>query len=45
MEFIMGVEERFGVQLDEEAVNRCATISELAALVTARLNLVWRAFV
>ena len=35
MEFIMGVAERFGVQLDEEAVNRCATISELAALVTA----------
>ena len=35
MEFVMGVEERFDVQLDEQAVNRCATIAELAALVTA----------
>lgn len=35
MEFVMGVEERFDVQLDEQAVNRCSTIAELAALVTA----------
>jgi acyl carrier protein len=35
MEFIMGVEERFDVQLDEEAVNRCSNIAELAALVAA----------
>jgi acyl carrier protein len=35
MEFVMGVEERFDVQLDEQAVNRCSTVAELAALVTA----------
>ena len=35
MEFIMGVEERFDVQLDEEAVNRCSNVAELAALVAA----------
>ena len=35
MEFIMGVEERFDVLLDEEAVNRCNNIAELAALVTS----------
>lgn len=35
MEFVMGVEERFDVELDEQAVNRCSNIAELAALVTA----------
>jgi acyl carrier protein len=38
MEFIMGVEERFDVQLDEEAVNRCSNVAELAALVAAARN-------
>jgi acyl carrier protein len=35
MEFIMAVEERFDVELSEEAVNRCGTLDELAALVVA----------
>ena len=35
MEFVMAVEERFDVQLDEQAVNRCSNIAELAALVAA----------
>lgn len=34
MEFIMAVENRFDVSLDENEVNRCATIGELAGLVT-----------
>ncbi len=33
MEFIMGVEDHFKVELDEEAVNRCSNVAELVALV------------
>lgn len=37
MEFIMGVEDRFDIQLNEEDVNRCSNIAELVGLVsTAR---------
>lgn len=35
MEFIMAVEERFDIDLNEEAVNRCSTLGELAALTEA----------
>lgn len=35
MEFIMAVEERFDIELNEEAVNRCHNLRELAALATA----------
>jgi acyl carrier protein len=35
MEFVMAVEERFEVELDEKAVNRCRTVGEIAALVAA----------
>jgi acyl carrier protein len=35
MEFIMAVEERFDIELNEEAVNRCSTLGELAALAEA----------
>lgn len=35
MEFIMGVEERFNIMLDEDAVNHCANLGELVALVSA----------
>ena len=38
MEFIMGVEERFNVQLDEQAVNGCANIAELVKFVAATRN-------
>lgn len=38
MEFIMGVEERFDVELDEQAVNRCSNVGELVALVSAALR-------
>ncbi|GAA2875824.1 acyl carrier protein [Aminobacter sp. P9b] len=38
MEYVMGLEERFDVVLDEEAVNGCANVGELAALIsTARV--------
>ncbi|WP_421850813.1 acyl carrier protein [Oricola sp.] len=33
MEFIMAVEDEFAVELEESAVNECATIGELANLV------------
>jgi acyl carrier protein len=33
MEFVMAVEERFAVELDEKAVNRCRSVGELATLV------------
>jgi len=33
MEFIMGVEEEFGVELDEGRVNACGCIGDIAALV------------
>ena len=35
MEFIMAVEDRFNVELNEEAVNRCRNLRELAALADA----------
>ena len=35
MEFIMAVEERFDIELNEEAVNRCENLRELAALAAA----------
>ena len=35
MEFIMAVEDRFGVELNEGAVNRCRDLRELAALTDA----------
>jgi acyl carrier protein len=35
MEFIMAVEDRFNIELDEEAVNRCRNVGELVELVTA----------
>jgi len=35
MEFIMGVEDRFEILLNEEAVNRCSTLAELIDLVVA----------
>lgn len=35
MEFIMAVEDRFNVELNEEAVNACKTLRELAALTDA----------
>ena len=33
MEFVMAIEDEFNVELDEKAVNKCATIGELAKLV------------
>ena len=33
MEFVMAVEDRFGVELNELAVTRCRTIGDLAGLV------------
>jgi acyl carrier protein len=33
MEFIMAVEEEFGVELDEGRVNACGCIADIAALV------------
>lgn len=35
MEFVMGVEDRFNIMLNEEAVNRCSNIAELVELVVA----------
>jgi acyl carrier protein len=35
MEYIMMLEDRFNLELDEQAVNRCSNIAELAALVSA----------
>jgi acyl carrier protein len=35
MEFIMAVEDRFNIELNEEAVNGCRNIAELVQLVTA----------
>jgi len=35
MEFIMAVEDRFNVELNEEAVNACRSIADLAQLVAA----------
>ena len=33
MEFVMAVEDRFGVLLNEEAVNGCKTLADFAKLV------------
>jgi hypothetical protein len=38
LEFIMEVENHIGVELNEEAVNRCATVGEVAALAVATLR-------
>ncbi len=38
MEFIMGIEDRFDIMLNEEAVNRCSNIAELVELVAAARN-------
>ena len=35
MEFVLAVEERFNIELNEEAVNRCRNLRELAALAEA----------
>lgn len=35
MEFIMSVEDRFSIELDEEKVNGCASLAELVALVSS----------
>ena len=34
----MGIEDRFNVELDEEAVNRCSNIGELVELVVSVRN-------
>lgn len=38
MEFVMEVETEFGVELDEDAVNACKSVREVAALVTQALR-------
>lgn len=38
MEFVMEVETEFGVELDEDAVNECKSVREVAALVTQALR-------
>ena len=38
MEFIMAVEDHFGIELNEEAVNRCHNVAELAGLAAAGLR-------
>ena len=35
MEFVLAVEERFNIELNEEAVNRCRNLRELAARAEA----------
>lgn len=35
MEFIMAVEDRFDIMLNEEDVNRCSSLAELAQLAAA----------
>jgi acyl carrier protein len=35
LDFVMQVEDAYGVELDEAAVNNCRTIGELAAIVAA----------
>lgn len=37
LELVMAVEDRFNVELEEEAVNACATLGDLAALVRRTL--------
>ncbi|HEY6630100.1 MAG TPA: phosphopantetheine-binding protein [Rhizobiaceae bacterium] len=38
MEFVMAVEDRFDVELDEQAINRCATLTDFTALVSHALS-------
>lgn len=38
MEFVMFVEERFDVELDEQAVNRCRSLAEFSALVRGGMH-------
>jgi len=35
LDFVMQVEDTYGVELDEAAVNNCCTIGELAAIIAA----------
>jgi len=35
MEFVMAVEDRFDIHLDEDKVNSCANLAELVALVSS----------
>jgi acyl carrier protein len=35
LDFVMQVEDTYGVELDEAVVNRCRTIGEVAAIVAA----------
>jgi acyl carrier protein len=35
LDFVMQVEDTYGVELDEAAVNRCRTIGDVAAMVAA----------
>jgi acyl carrier protein len=35
LDFVMQVEDAYGVEFDEAAVNRCRTIGEIAAIVAA----------
>lgn len=37
VEVTMGLEEEFGIELDEEAVMQCVTVADLVKLVEARL--------
>jgi acyl carrier protein len=38
MEFIMEIEAEFGIELDEDAVNRCSSVRQVAALVSSALR-------
>ena len=38
LEFVMAVENAYGVELDEEDVNRCKNVADLVALVAAARN-------
>ena len=38
LEFVMAVEEAYGIELDEDDVNRCANVGDLVQLVTAARN-------
>jgi acyl carrier protein len=38
LEFVMAVENAYGVELDEEDVNRCKNVGDLVALVAAAGN-------
>jgi len=38
MEFVMAVEDRFSLELDEAAVNRCFTLTDFSALVSQSIR-------